>query len=180
MTVALCLSLLIVACGDTEQVGGTGTGPTTTTAPADDTATVMALALHELLVEQSTFGQGHRFAAVLIQTSTDPAAGTASGTGASRPLTDAERISVEAAVIDLSDDVRWIDDPAEWRTADLTPVVPGAAIVGVGEPVFDDAGALVPVSLWCGGLCGTWFTWRLQIVDGAWTVTGIEGPVAVA
>lgn len=180
-TIALtCMALVVVACGDPEQTGGTGTAPTTTTLPGEDTATVMSLALAELLTEQSTFGQGHRFDAVLIQTSTDPTAGAASPDATARPLTDEERIAIEAAVTDLTDEVQWIDDPEEFRTDDLMPVIPDSAIIGVGEPVFDDAGALVPVSLWCGGLCGTWFTWRLEITDGQWAITGIEGPVAVA
>lgn len=181
LTIALaCMTVVVAACGEPDQTGGTGTAPTTTTAPGDDTATVMALALRELLTEQSTFGQGHRFDAVLIQTSTDPAAGFTTPEATSRPLTDGERVSIEAAITDLSADVRWVDDPDEWRNDDLMPEIPGSAIIGVGEPTFDDDGALVPVSLWCGGLCGTWFTWRLEITDGQWAVTGIEGPVAVS
>ncbi len=31
-----------------------------------------------------------------------------------------------------------------------------------------------------GGLCGTWFDYRIRQVDGAWTVIGPEGPVAVS
>jgi hypothetical protein len=52
--------------------------------------------------------------------------------------------------------------------------------LGVGEPTIDGNSALVPVSLWCGGLCGTWLTYRVELTDGTWSVTGIEGPVAVS
>jgi hypothetical protein len=46
--------------------------------------------------------------------------------------------------------------------------------------VIDGATGLVPVSLWCGGLCGTWLTYRLDFADGAWAVTGTEGPRAIS
>jgi len=54
-------------------------------------------------------------------------------------------------------------------------------ILGVGEPRIDGDTALAPVSLWCGGLCGTWLTYRLaRDGGGAWRVTGTEGPVAIS
>jgi hypothetical protein len=76
--------------------------------------------------------------------------------------------------------VRWIDDPTDWQGSDLTPTVEGAAILGVGEPVVEDQSGLVPVSMWCGGVCGTWLTYRLDLIDTAWVVTGIEGPIAIS
>lgn len=65
--------------------------------------------------------------------------------------------------------------PRSGEPAESTPV-----IIGVGEPVFDQGDALVPVSLWCGGLCGTWLTCRVVLADGGWTVTGIEGSIAIS
>ena len=77
--------------------------------------------------------------------------------------------------------IRWIDDADEWITDDLLPAIGGSAIVGVGEPSFDDGGSLVPVSLWCGGLCGTWFSYRAVVADhGGWEIVGPEGPVAIS
>ena len=35
--------------------------------------------------------------------------------------------------------------------------------------------------MWCGGLCGTWFTYSLALgADGEWVIAGIEGPVAIS
>ena len=53
-------------------------------------------------------------------------------------------------------------------------------IIGVGEPSFDGGTALGPVSLRCGGLCGTWLTYRIELMDGAGTVIGTEGPIAIS
>lgn len=187
-TLAVML-LVIAACGEPVDTAAT-TAPTTSSTttsstttsslPADPTPELMGLALRDLLTEMSTFGSGHRFAAVLVLTSTDEQAGTGMLGGTARPLTIDEQQTIESAIDGLTDDVRWVDDPGDWRTDDLMPVIPGSAIIGVGEVVFDDAGALIPVSLWCGGLCGTWFTWRAELTDGGWEITGVEGPVAIA
>jgi len=56
---------------------------------------------------------------------------------------------------------------------------PAEAVVEC-EPTNNGGSALVSVSLWGGGLSGTWLTYRLDMVDGAWRVRGTEGPVAIA
>lgn len=171
------LALLAAACGDT--------GSTTTTASGDsssETAAIYAVSVRQLVEDDNTFGGGgNPFSELLLQTSLDPSAGSASpgGGGAVRPLSEAERTAIEEALSPIAP-MRWIDDPDEWRTDDLMPVVEGSAILGVGPITFDDEGALVPMSMWCGGLCGTWFTYRVAQGDGEWVVLDIEGPVAVS
>ena len=76
--------------------------------------------------------------------------------------------------------MQWIENPDDYRTEDLVPTVEGAAILGIGEPTFAGDTATVPVSLWCGGVCGTWLTYRVELLDGRWQVTGVEGPIAVS
>ena len=142
-----------------------------------DVAEVMALSLVRLVTVDNTFGPDHRFSEVLVLQATDPEAGD--GAGVVRPLSEQERLTIEAA-LSSAGSMRWIDDANEYRTTDLAPSIAGSAIVGVGEPRFDRRGALVPVSLWCGGLCGTWFTYRLVFEDGGWRVEGPEGPIAVS
>jgi hypothetical protein len=183
----LVLGLMIVtaACGVASPPGDAGTiitSTTTTTTVAvetEPTPGMMAAAVETLITRDHTFGAGPPpFTTYLIQSRTDPAAGDPTGAGgAARPLTDSERAAIEA-VVEPFGDVRWIDDPAEWRTTQLEPTIEGAVILGVGEPSVD--GGLVPVSLWCGGLCGTWLTYRVEQTDGGWAVTGTEGPVAIS
>lgn len=171
------LALLAAACGGTES---------TTTIPSGDSsadsAEIYAVALRQMVVDDNTFGGGgNPFAEFLMQTSLDPAAGTAAP-GAQdlvRPLGDEERSAIEATLTPIAP-MRWIDDPDAWRTDDLMPAVEGSAILGVGPITFDDGGALVPMSMWCGGLCGTWFTYRVIQSDDGWVVSGIEGPIAVS
>lgn len=139
----------------------------------------MAAALHELVTVDTTFGKGHRFTTLIVQDSLDPAAGSGHASGAVRALTEGERFAIEARLATVGP-VQWTDNPDDWRTPDLVAVVEGSAIIGVGEPVFDDEGALVPVSLWCGGVCGTWFSYRAIETDSGWEAVGPEGPVAVS
>jgi hypothetical protein len=151
--------------------------------PADTrSADMMAVAVRELVTRDHTFGTGPPpFTEFLVQTSLDPAAGsiTASDIGNTRELTATERAAIENALTGLGP-VRWIDNPAEWRTDSLEPVIEGSVVLGVGEPVIEDGTGLLPVSLWCGGTCGTWFTYRIAVLDGAWQIVGKEGPFAIS
>ena len=172
--IALALAVFIAGCG-----GETGNGGDS---PASETPEMMAAALVELVTVNHGFGEGPPpFTEYLIQNRIDPSAGSpeASTDESARLLTDSEREAIEAAVSEYGS-VRWIDDPAEWSTPDLTPTIEGAAILGVGEPVIETDTGLVPVSMWFGGLCGTWLTYRLDLINDTWLVTDIEGPIAVS
>ncbi len=172
--ILLAFSVAIAACGG----GDTGGGDS----GASQTPEMMATALVELITEDHAFGDVPApFTEYLIQNRIDSSAGngTAPVNDPGRELTDAEQEAIEVAIAEYGA-VRWIDDPSEWRTPDLVPTIEGAAILGVGEPVIEADTGLVPVSMWCGGLCGTWLTYRLDVVDAAWVVTGIEGPIAVS
>lgn len=161
----------------TSTPSGVGSGDVADGSSAD----LMAAAVLQLITEDHTFGEGPSpFTEYLIQTHLDPFAGAPTGPDRpTRALTELEQATIEAAVRPLGN-VRWIDDPDLWRTDDLQPTVEGGAILGVGEPSIDGSARLVPVSLWCGGLCGTWLTYRLEAVDGNWVVTGVEGPIAIS
>jgi len=147
-----------------------------------DSAEVMAAALVELVTEDNTFGGGPPpFTLYLIEDRTNPAAGDAlvDESRGSRKLTGTERQVIEGA-IEVYGPVQWISDPSDWYTDELAPTEVGSVILGVGEATFSGDTALVPVSLWCGSLCGTWFTYKLERIDAVWQVTGIEGPVAIS
>lgn len=165
---AIVLALFVAACGTSD--------------PADDTsdsAAIYAVSLEQLVIDDNTFGGGGSpFTELLVQSSLDRGAGSGEP-GEIRALTEDEMAAIEATLAPHGT-VRWIDDADEWRTSDLMPVVEGSAILGVGPITLDDQGALVPMSMWCGGLCGTWFTYRVIDSDAGWTVQGVEGPIAVS
>jgi hypothetical protein len=157
------------------------------TAPPDGSedeavrSAMMAAAVENLISQDHTFGQGPPpFTEYLVQERLDPAAGSGFGTGEeTRALTDDERAAISEVVATFGP-LRWIDAPEDWRTPDLNPTIEGAAILGVGEPIVEGETGTVPVSLWCGGTCGTWLTYQLDLVGGTWQVTGTEGPVAIS
>ncbi len=171
------LALALSACDGDD--GATGTATTT----RDDSAQVMAAAIHRLISRDHTFGQGaHRFTEYLIQDHTDPGAGAPvePGTPPARPLTAAERAAIEAVVAPFGPH-RVIGDAAEWRTkGDVGPRIEGSVILGVGEPAIDGDTALVPVSLWCGNLCGNSLSYRIDRTGDRWRVVGTEGPQVIS
>lgn len=185
LAAAITMMMVLGACGSAEPPPGDSADETSTTAdrapPDRPTTEIMAAALFHLVTVNNTFGEGPPpFTEYLIQTHTDPQAGTlVGGGGAIRALTAAERTAIEERIA-LVGPVRWIDDPDEWRTPERGPKVEGSVILGVGEAAVDGDTALMPVSLWCGYVCGTWLTYRLDIVDGVWEVGDIEGPMIIS
>ncbi len=175
--------LLVLAVGSCQSA----TAPVSL--PSDSSsAEMMATALTELVTRDHTFGLGaHVFSLYLIEVDTVPISlpptpdspdSRAKSSDTHRPLTDLERTAIETAISKVGP-VQWIEDRAAWQVG-LEPVVEGSVILGVDFPRLDEHGGLVPVSLWCGGDCGTWLTYRLELIDQVWQVTGKEGPVAVS
>lgn len=146
------------------------------------TGKVMAAALVHL-VTTDEFGQPTGSTLYLIQDQLDPGAGGPAKNGGfnARRLTSIEKARIVAGMSAVGP-VMWIHDSDHWvdNADDLRPRIPGSIILGVGEPQIETDSALVPVSLWCGGLCGVWLTYRLRLEDAGWEVTGVEGPVAVS
>lgn len=184
----VAVAILAAACGDGDDTGnGDPPAPSTTTdsidttsgeaAPVDGVAEIMAAALHQLVTVDNTFGGGDVFDLHLVLDHTDPSAGD--GLGAERPLTDGEMAAI-TETLDPRGEVMFIENADDWRTDDLMPTKDGSVILGVGEPEIDGSTARVGVSLWCGGLCGTWFTYSVEKIEGIWQVTGIDGPVAIS
>ncbi len=170
---AVALAICLAACGQ----------PGNEVAVDDPTPELMATALLQVVTVDHTFGQGQPspFTDFLIRSNTDPDAGEGLAEGPeppSRPLTDGERAAVETAVGELGP-VTWLEEGEEWG-----PPEPSGdsyqVLLGVGVPVADEASWLVPVSMVCGNMCGTWLTYRIEMVEGEWAVTGIEGPVAIS
>ncbi len=164
----LVMSLVVSACAaQTGQTVATSNSP-------------LPAALVELVTNDHTFGSGPSpFIVHLVLDHLDPTAGMSEASGLSRPLTDEEQEQIAEALQAIGE-MRWIQDSGDWISEDLMPILDSSVILGVGEPRMDGTSAFVPVSLWCGGTCGTWLTYKLDLVAGLWEVVGIDGPVAVS
>ena len=169
----------------------TDPGPTTTgrPTPAGDTAQLMAAALQRLVDDEGELPGST--ATFLVRRAIDRYAGVTGGDSdgedtvdpaggcCGRPLTDEELAAIEAALAP-SGTVQFIDDAAEGRTADGLPAAEGGVILGVGEPDIDGDTALIPVSMWCGSLCGTYLSYRADRTPDGWRIVGPDGPIAVS
>lgn len=162
ITPVVALALVLVSCG-----GGETAAP-----EQSDSAAIYAVSLRSLVEEDNTFGGGgNPFAELFVLSSLDATAGAS--VAEPRALTEEERAAIETTLAPLAP-VTFVEGP------DAVPIGEGAALLGVGAIEFDDKGALVPMSMVCGDLCGTWFTYRVAASDAGWAVIEIEGPIAVS
>ena len=120
ISVVVALLVLVSACGTDASTSGDVT--------ESQTPAMMAAALEELITENHGFGDSPSpFTVYLIQNRIDPSALIVDTPtdDSTRQLTDAEMRAIEDAVSEHGI-VRWIDDPAEWQTPNLTPSIDGA------------------------------------------------------
>lgn len=166
--------VLVLAAGAADSPSGdpgpSTSRPTSTTVlgnPAVDEILVQAT-LH-LLRNDTTFGDGYVFPAVLMVDHLQD------GT----PLT-ADQITVLTTAVSTLSEVEFIGDPNDFITDDLRPTIEGAAIVTLGPVTIDGNNATIDMEMWCGGLCGIWLTYALEIGHAGWEVLGTVGPIAVS
>ena len=77
-------------------------------------------------------------------------------------------------------DVLTVTDQNDYITDDLRPTVDGAAIITLGPVTIDNNDATIDMEMWCGGLCGIWLTYALEVGDAGWEVLGTVGPIAIS
>lgn len=165
------LLLVLTACGTGEgELVTSTTGPESTT-PVDEawTTEILVQATMHLLRNDTTFGQGHVFPTVLVVDHLKD--GTL--------LTAGQIDALNSAISSLSD-VQFIPDQDDFITDDLHPTIEGAAIITLGAPDIDGHEATIDMGMWCGGLCGIWLTYALEVGDAGWEVLGTVGPIAIS
>ncbi len=173
MILAAALALGAAACAPSGLPDRSG--------PGVDSPAVYAVAIHHLASELNTFGPDHRFSELLVLDSTMRGAGDFEAIAEpGAPFTDAERTAIRSVLAPLGE-VRFIANAADWRDADLQPVIRGSAILSLAPlEEIDATTAHVGVSLWCSGSCGLWTTLGIERIDGEWRVTGAVGPTAIS
>jgi hypothetical protein len=94
-----------------------------------------------------------------------------------RELTDVERAAIEEALAPLGP-VSFVDDASHSEKGSVEPEQYGPVNLWMGEPTITRTSALVPVSVRYENLCGVSLTYRVELVDSTWTVTGHEGNIS--
>jgi hypothetical protein len=173
MTISLvALVMLLSACAavEVEPVTSTTTAPGLTNPVGEEwTTEILVQATMHLLRNDTTFGPGHVFPTVLVVDHLKD------GT----PLT-ADQITALTAAISNLGGVQFISDQDDFVTDDLRPTIDGAAIITLAAPDIDGNGATIDMGMWCGGLCGIWLTYALEVGDAGWEVLGTVGPIAIS
>ena len=54
------------------------------------------------------------------------------------------------------------------------------AVVSVSDLRINGDRAEIDMGLWCGSLCGTWFTYEAERAGETWRILGTTGPIAVS
>lgn len=170
---------------ETTESAPKNTPETTTTEPTlpEPTAEVFAATAYQLMTVDHTFGEGPTpFTEFVIGKFTDPNAGPGDEptTVASRPLTDGERSAVESRLSPLGE-VTWIDDALAYEIPVPRSPNERSAVISFGEPAIDGRGALAPIEMTCGDVCGLALTYKLtQEANGGWEVTGDTGMMEIS
>ncbi len=165
----VALAMVLGACGPDEAGQTTTTRPESASQGEAGTTEILVRATMHLLTNDTTFAPGHVFGVVLVVDHLKD--GTA--------LTGVQIDALTTEISDLSE-VRFIPDQNDFITDDLRPTIDGAAIITLGAPDIDGNEATIDMEMWCGGLCGIWLTYALEIGEAGWEVLGTVGPIAIS
>jgi len=150
-----------------------------TRSEADDVA-IYAAVVRQIYTRDDTFGGNLQPPTLYIRRMTDDSVGDPGiAQSESKALPETVRAGIEQAVADLPTRIVWIDDlddlprdPATQAIADR-----GAQLI-LGNVHFQkDGSALVSSSIYIAPLAAGGQTYVLELVDGAWAVTGTTGAV---
>lgn len=139
-----------------------------------DAAAILAAATTQLLTVDHSFGVDSPppFSDVRVATA-------AGGTGGT-PLAPLTLEMIASAVTDTGASIEFVDDSSTMIDELFESATPGVAVLTVGTLRLEDGRAEVDMQLWCGSLCGVYLTYEAVQTDGAWTITGPIGPIAVS
>jgi hypothetical protein len=78
--------------------------------------------------------------------------------------------------------IDFISDPDSVRLGKdgMRGVKDHGVVITLGPIAGRRGKAKVANSLWCGGLCGQWLTYVVELEDGSWEVTETTGPAAIS
>lgn len=78
--------------------------------------------------------------------------------------------------------IEFISDPDSVRVGEnlMGGVKREGVIVTVGPILGGGHNVKVANSIWCGGLCGQWLTYRVKLKGGNWRIMGTVGPSAIS
>jgi hypothetical protein len=182
---ALAVGILLIACGGTSRPGPPRSAPTASQNPGNLRAVkVYAAVIRRLVTRDHTFGAAASpFRHIYVVDGVDAtAASPANGLG--EPGARFDHDLKEALRRELRDlpPLDFVSDPDSVRVGKhgMDGVRNNGVIITLGPLPRGAKKVKVSNSLWCGGLCGQWLTYVVELREGAWRVTGTTGPAAIS
>ena len=178
---------LLSGCAD----AGRGTGdlgseptPTPSETEADREVAIYSSVVRQLVMKDHTFGGGASpFKHVYIVDAAVSTAGDPMGKGEERrePFDEGFMKALESELSDLPP-IDFVHDPDDVRRGpDGMGGVENRGVIVTLAPIEGNGTKVkVPNNLWCGGLCGQWLTYVVELRDDEWEVTGTTGPTAIS
>jgi hypothetical protein len=139
------------------------------------TAELQAEAIERLVTVDNTFGGEDAFDRIEVA--------KVIGADTSRPLEPLALEQIAAAlqpvgkVVFITDAKSAIDRYFEQEQQGQAERV---VVVGIDDLRIDGDRAEIEMALWCGSLCGTWFTYEAKLGADGWEILGTTGSVAIS
>lgn len=168
MMVLALLGLLLAGCG---------LGADEAPATEEEAAAIYAAVIRQIYTEDDTFGGTLQPPTLYVVTETDDTVGDPD-TEALEPATisPAVQAAVETRLADLNTELAWVASQQEVSLDPQTGEVEGGGgIITLGNLHREGDTFEVPASIYVAGLAAGGQTYVLEMVDGAWTVTGNTG-----
>lgn len=142
-----------------------------------DPAEIYALVVRQLYMVDHTFGQPPLFPVVYLLRQTDDSVGAPGSPADGETISPADQERVVSLLSDLPARFVWVDSREDVPVDSIGVVADGGAIMTLGNIADQPDGSLqVPAGIYIGSLAAGGQTYVLQVVDGAWQITGIAGP----
>lgn len=186
--VALLLTgVMLAACGATSHESGAGGAPEGAPPNSDSgdrTIEIYAAVIRRLVTKDHTFGgSSSPFEHVyVVDGAVEDAGDPMEGDGEpGPPFSDEVKEGLKEELGGLPP-IDFVSDPDYVRLGtDKMDGVKNEGVIITLSPIARDGDKVeVPNSLWCGGLCGQWLTYVVELRSGDWEVTGTTGTSAIS
>ena len=189
-TVALLLTgVMLAACGATPHESGAGGArkgvpPNSDSNSGERTIEIYAGVIRRLVTKDHTFGgSSSPFEHVyVVDGAVEDAGNPMEGDGEpGAPFSDEVKGGLKEELGGLPP-IDFVSDPDSVRLGtDKMEGVKNEGVIITLSPIARDGDRVeVPNSLWCGGLCGQWLTYVVELKGDGWEVTGTTGPSAIS
>ncbi len=146
-----------------------------------DPAEIYAQVVRQLYTVDHTFGQPPLFPLVYLLRQTDDSVGAPGAPANGQTIFPGDQQRILSLLADLPARFVWVDSRDDVPLDTVGVVQEGGAMITLGNISQQLDGSLhTPAGIYIGSLAAGGQTYVLQVVDGAWQITGVSGPVWIS